>query len=89
MKPRNFVAKYAQRSGAGQHRRTRNIAYNYEKGIDMAEKIAVKGITREEAVAKAEEVIKTIDPYRSPHLEGTWKKDDNEWIAYVKYWGLD
>ncbi len=55
----------------------------------MAETIVIHGTTRDEVVAKAQDLINTIDPYRQPHVEGTWQKAEGDWIAYVKYWGLD
>lgn len=55
----------------------------------MAEKIVVHGTSYEDVVAKARELIKMIDEYKSPMLEGTFQKDENDWVAYVKYWGLD
>jgi hypothetical protein len=44
--------------------------------------------TKEAAVALAESFVKTIDTYASPHVWGTYSKED-KWYATVRWYNID
>ena len=56
---------------------------------DMAEYIVLTAPTEQEAKQKAQEMIKTIDPYRQPSLYSCYQHMSGDWKATVQVFGLD
>lgn len=51
--------------------------------------LTITGADKEQVTAKANEVRDGIDMFRSPHVMDITKTDQGEWVARVKYYGLD
>lgn len=49
----------------------------------------ISGQKQEEVARIAKETKESIDHYRSPLIYGPYKNSQGEWVAEVKYYGLD
>lgn len=49
----------------------------------------ISGQNQEAVMKLANETKESIDPYRSPLIYGPHKNSQGEWVAEVKYYGLD
>lgn len=49
----------------------------------------ISGFDQEEVMNKAKATKESLDPYRSPLITGPNKNSQGEWVAEVRYYGLD
>ena len=49
----------------------------------------ISSFNKDEVMQKAQEVKSSIDYFRSPMIYGPNKNSQGEWVAEVRYYGLD